>query len=389
MPNLASAFIYLFEGKESSNPLATGPAPLYHHYHMRTPITKPNRFSALLPALGLAAALTVPAAEQIQKPAGELRNSVLADLRPHASSSKTYNEFWTYHFFLEGSIQVVLNFSRVNLGSFKAPVCGADLTVMGFKGKQFSVAREYEKKNFEFADSSQLLRVHEKIWFSGKLPETHHVHFATSKKDVGYYLDLDFSDILPGKVWGDGMFKFGGSDAVGIFIHIPGAKVTGKLAINQDTLEVKGRAYMDHTYQTDLAPALVGAGFRYVTQSGTQESGYLLAPVGRFDPQPVGYGLRFAGGSCTLLKPGSLKVAASAKAMGARIPTLLEIQYQDGSKALLQRGEDRLQQSTLHEFSGFAKMAIKSFMGGEILTFKGLGTLNGSQPMAYNYFSVE
>ena len=34
-------------------------------------------------------------------------------------------------------------------------------------------------------------------------------------------------------------------------------------------------------------------------------------------------------------------------------------------------------------------MAIKSFMGGEIVTFKGLGKLNGSQPMAYNYFYVE
>ncbi|MEO7778757.1 MAG: hypothetical protein ABIY63_14585, partial [Fibrobacteria bacterium] len=157
----------------------------------------------------------------------------------------------------------------------------------------------------------------------------------------------------------------------------------------QDTLDVAGHAYMDHTYQTDLAPDLVGAGFRYVTQTAPLEAGYLLAPVGRYDSQPVGYGLRYAGGAFTLLKPASLKVTASAKAMGARIPTVLEIQYQDGSKAVLQRGQDRLQQSTLHEFSGFAKMAIKSFMGGEILTFKGLGTLNGSQPMAYNYFSVE
>ncbi len=351
---------------------------------MRNPV---HFFS--LSALALAAAFSVPAADHIQMPTGDLRSAVLTDLKPHPSSSKTYNEFWTYHFFLDGNIQAVLNFSRVNLGSFKAPVCGADLTIMGFKGKNYSVAREYDKKNFEFADSNQSLRVHEKIWFSGKLPEAHRVHFATNKRDMGYYLDLDFSEILPGKVWGDGMFKFGNTDAVGIFIHIPGAKVSGKLAINQDTLEIKGRAYMDHTYQTDLAPDLVGAGFRYVTQAGPVEVGYVMAPVGRFDPRPIGYGLRYAGGGFTLLKPMGLKVVSSAKAMGASIPTQLEIQYQDGIKAMLQRSEDRLQQSTLHEFSGFAKMAIKSFMGGEILTYKGLGTLNGSQSMAYNYFSVE
>lgn len=364
---------------------------MYHAQQARRPILK--RKPILWPALAgiiLAAGLrSVSATEHIQLPTGDLRTAVVSDLKPHASASKTYNEFWTYHFYLDGNLQVVLNFTRVNLGSFKSPVCGADLTLMGFKGRNYSVAREYDKKNFEFIDSSQQLKVHEKIWFSGKLPEAHKVHFATNKKDVGYYMDLDFSDILPGKVWGDGMFKFGSTDAVGIFIHIPSAKVRGKIAINQDTLEVKGTAYMDHTYQTDLAPDLVGAGFRYVSQTGPLEAAYVLAPVGKFDKQPIGYGLRQSGGNLILLKPTGLTVSANTKAMGVRVPTLLDIQYQDGSKSTLRRGEDRLQQSTLHEFGGFAKMAIKSFMGGEIMTFKGLGTLNASQPMAYNYFIVD
>jgi hypothetical protein len=34
-------------------------------------------------------------------------------------------------------------------------------------------------------------------------------------------------------------------------------------------------------------------------------------------------------------------------------------------------------------------MAIRRFMGGEVLTFKGSGTLNGSQPMGYSFFSVD
>jgi hypothetical protein len=356
---------------------------------VRRPIETRNRISILSAALLAAALAPVRAAEHIQLPTGDLRSAVLTDLKPHHSSSKTYNEFWTYQFALDGNVQVILNFSRVNLGSFKSPVCGADLTVLGFQGKNWTVAREYDRKNFAFADSSQELRVHADISFSGKLPEAHHVHFATTKKDVRYYLDLDFSDILPGKVWGDGMFKFGGGDAVGIFIHIPSAKVKGRLGINKDTVAVEGRAYMDHTFQTDLAPDLVDAGYRYVAQDGNVEAGYFLDPASKFERQPVGYGLKQVNGELSLRKPASLKVLSSNKAMGTKVATSLEVSFQDGGKVILNRSEDRLQQSVLHEFSGFSKMAIKSFMGGEILTFRGQGTLGGGRPMAYNYFTVE
>jgi hypothetical protein len=337
----------------------------------------------------LASAWPALAAQHIQLPTGDLRAAVLTDLKPHPSASKTYNEFWTYHFLLDGNIQVILNFSRVNLGSFKSPVCGADLTIMGYQGKNWTVAREYDKKNFVFADSSQGLRVHENIWFSGRLPESHQVHFATTKKNVSYYLDLDFSDILPGRVWGDGMFKFGGGDAVGIFIHIPSAKVKGRLGVNNDTVAVSGKAYMDHTFQTDLAPNLVSAGYRYVSEDGPPEAGYFLDPAPKFERQPVGYGLKSLNGELVLRKPQTLKVLSASKAMGSKVATAVEIAYQDGGKTVLNRSEDRLQQSVLHEFSGFSKMAIKSFMGGEILTFRGLGTIAGARPMAYNFFTVE
>ncbi len=356
---------------------------------------KPSR---LYPsAFFLAAALVIQpglqsiamAGQRISMPADGLRNTELADLRPHASASKTYNEIWTYHFFLDGEIQAYLNFSRVNLGSFKDPVCGADLTLLGFKGKNYSVAREYEKKNFTFTDSNWELRVHEKIWLDGKLPESHHVHFATSKKDVNYLLDLKFTDIEPGKVWGDGMFRFGSSDAIGIFIHIPSAKVSGTVAVNGDTLHVNGRAYMDHTFQTDMAPELVSEGFRYISQTDPLEVGYLLNPITKFESKPVGYGLRKTAEGWTLLKPTCMRALTWTKPMGVRVPGILEIKYQDSTKAVIQRSEDRLQQSTLHEFSGFSKMAIKSFMGGEIFTFKGIGNLNGRGPAAYNFFSVD
>lgn len=332
---------------------------------------------------------TTHAGVKITPPSGELRNTELNDLKPHPSASKTYNELWTYHFFLEGNILAYLNFSRVSLGSFKDPVCGADLTLLGFKGRNYSVAREYPKENFTFKDANSELRVHEKIWFDGKLPEAHHVHFVTSKKDVNYFVDLNFTEIEAGKVWGDGMFHFGSSDAIGIFIHIPSAKVSGTIAINGDTLKVSGKAYMDHTFQSDMAPDLVSDGVRYISQTEPLEVGYILTPSPKFEAKRVGYGLRKTSAGYTLLKPASLRVVAWTKPLGVKVPGKLEVQYMDSSKATLERKEDRLQQSTLHEFSGFTKMAIRSFMGGEIFTFKGLGTLNGNQPAAYNFFAVD
>lgn len=342
----------------------------------------------LLLLLGLLILPAASAAQGVKTPAGGLRDAVLADLKPHRSGSKTYNEFWTYHLFLDGDIQAFLNISRVNLGSFKDPVCGADFTLLGFKGRHYAVAREYDKGNFTFIDSLHQLQVHKNIWFSGKLPEAHRVFFATRKHNVGYFLDLEFSDILPGKVWGDGMFKLG-SETVGIFIHIPRAKVKGRIAINGDTLQVSGLAYMDHTFQTTLAPELVDAGYRQIRQDATVEVGYYLVPDSRYGSAPVGYGLRGTGGTMALLKPTALTVLASNKGLNVKVATRLEIAFADGSKSLLERKEDRHQRSVLHEFSGFTKMAIRRFMGGEILTFKGMGTLNGSTPTAYNFFVVD
>lgn len=327
-------------------------------------------------------------ADSVHVPSGDLRPAVLGDLKPHASGSKTYNEFWTYRFVLDGNVQAYLNFSRVNLGTFKPPVCGADFTLMGFKGRNYTVAREYDKQNFVFQDAAHRLQVHENIWFSGQLPATHRVFFATRKKDVSYFLDLEFTEIMPGKVWGDGMFRLG-SETIGIFMHIPRAKVTGRLAVNGDTLKVSGQAYMDHTFQTNLAPELVDAGFRYGTQNGALEVGYLMDPDRKYGKQPIGYALREQAGKMTLLKPRMMVAPSTTRALGVKIPSRLEITFTDSSKTVLDRGADRLAQSTLHEFSGTEKFFIRRFMGGEVMTFRGMGTLNAGTPVAYNYFIVD
>ncbi len=324
-----------------------------------------------------------------QLPTGELRPTTVGDLKPHPLGNNSYNEFWSYSFTLDNDMQVNLNYTRANVGSFKPPLCGSDLTVLNFKGRNYFVAREYKKENFTFEDSSQKLSVHEKIWFKGKLPESHEVYFSTTKKNTSYYLNLQFTEIKPGQVWGDGLFRLGGKEKIGIFIHIPFAKVQGFLAINNDTLKVQGTAYMDHTYQSNFAPELVNSGFRYVSHTGSYEAGYYLQADGDYGHQILGYGLQEKGGVFSLLKPSSMQILNQSKALGVKVPTQLQFQFDNGSKTLLERSQDKLQRSTLDEFSGFTKMAVKSYMGGEVFNFVGNGKLNTNQTMNYYFFTID
>src|SRR4051812_16687945 len=87
-------------------------------------------------------------------PTGGLRSDTPVDFAPHNPSSKTFNEFWTYQFWLNGGVQVQLNLSRASFGSFKDPVCGADLAVMNFRGRNAFVAREYPVKRFSWTPAT-------------------------------------------------------------------------------------------------------------------------------------------------------------------------------------------------------------------------------------------
>ena len=128
--------------------------------------------------------LTAPrlSADEVEPPSGNLRPDALADLKPHPSGSKTYNEFWTYHFILDGNIQAYLNFSRVNLGPssprYAAPISPCWVSRAATTPWPGNTTRA----NFVFLDSLHQLQVHQNIWFSGKLPESHRVFFSTRRR---------------------------------------------------------------------------------------------------------------------------------------------------------------------------------------------------------------
>ncbi len=324
--------------------------------------------------------------KSVTSPSGSLRNTQYSDLKDHPSKSKTYNEFWTYQFLLNNNMTVHFNYSRANLGRIKDPVCGTDLSIINFKKKTYTLAREYPKSNFQFTDSEERLNIHKNIWFSGKLPESHRVFLHTTKKGIEYLVDLSFTDIQVGKTWGDGIFKLG-SEKIGIYVHIPRAKVKGFIAINGDSLAVEGTAYMDHTFQTKMGTKLVKNGYRYMSTTGPIELGYILQPQKKYSQKPVGFGLQEVEGKLQLLTPTAIKINKQAKAKKLKVATDLSLVYKE-STVNLKRSRDNQQLSILNEFSGMTKWAVKRFMGGEVIYFRGQGMLN-EKKMAYNFFGLK
>jgi len=338
-------------------------------------------FTAVVPLI-----LFISLPQATMFPVGDLRPDNAHDIAPHAQTGKNYNEIWTYQLWLNNGVQAQINLSRAFFGSFKDPVCGTDFALMGFRNQNYFVAREYPSKNFVFDSARTRLSVHEKIFFEGLPPQKHRLFFSTVKKDVSYFVDLTFSDMIPGAVWGDGIFHLNDNQSVGLFFHIPKSRVHGRIALNGDTLNVDGFGWMDHTWQTGFATKLINTGYRYdiipktAGANGRIEDGYFFD-----DGSSVfGYGLREDGGHWTLLRPKGIKTLDQGSLMNLDLPKRLEIVFDKTASTRLQRREDRQQTSALQELSKMERFAARMFLGGQIYGLRGTAWVDDSLPAIYS-----
>lgn len=339
--------------------------------------TRPSPPLHRVPTLAATALLAAWPGFSQDFPDGGLRRAQVEDYAPHPLSSKTHGEFWTYQFLFEGGLQAQLNLTRVNLGSFKDPVCGADLTVMGFKEKDYFVAREYPEKNFSYEPATGKIAVHSRISVEGYPPGTHRVSFETRKKGHDYTVELELTEANPGWVWGDGRFRSGG-ESLHLFLNIPGSRVKGFIAIDGDTLQVKGTAWMDHTVQSDFATRLIDSGYRLVSNTGGRVRGgcfYKASKGGGW----LGYGIEtgMAGAAPKLLKPQGVEISETRKNLGLKVPMRMSLAFIDGSVWRVSVRETRHQMATLDEFGGFTAAVIRKYMGGEIFNYSGIADLEG------------
>ncbi|HUF09182.1 MAG TPA: hypothetical protein VMO47_07680 [Rhodothermales bacterium] len=327
-----------------------------------------------------------PDHKPVEYPRGNLRTVTVDDVRPNLDVK---HEMWSYRFFLDGGVQVFIDFRRADLGSFKGRVLGADLSVVGFRGEQYAVAREYPAENLTFDEKKGRLNVHPRIWFEGGLPAAHRVRYETRKKGISYYADLTFSQIAPGCAWGDGIFRFGDDEIMGLIIPIPYARVTGKIAINSDTMEVSGTGYMDHVFQSDRASKLVDSGYRVVSHDRGWEVGMYFRPTNRYDASVVGYGAFNMGAGLALFRPTGMSFARVDRVDGDDVPSQILLIDDEGRQRVIEPSRNLQRLSLLREVGGIKKFIAKQIAGGDVIIYRGVGTIDVNRPMTYDFFIVD
>lgn len=329
-----------------------------------------------------------------QKP--QLVQSRADQIFPHTLLGSTYNELWTYQFFLDDDIEITIVFSVAAFGSLKSPVSGARLSVVGLGPKTYQVLREYPIERLVIDRELHTIRLHQnrELYFEGKLPEKHFVKFTTTKDDVRYDIQLRLSDISPGYMYGDGSFLLDGS-TIGMITHIPYARVEGFVSVDGIEKNVRGTAYMDHSFQDRLVTKLLSDGYRYVFHGDRNnwEVGQFISSNSKDDTNIVGYALQKSEGKAFIKLPERLHRTNFQSIDGHSIPRTVRIEFSGGASSTLNRQSYREKFPLFQELGRFARRAAKTFMGGEVVEFRGKSDLyrssQGTDEAFFYFFLID
>lgn len=326
----------------------------------------------------------------------QLNQSRADQIFPHTLSGSTFNELWTYQFFLDDDIEITIVFSVAAFGSLKSPVSGARLSVVGLGPKTYQVLREYPLERLVVNRETHTVRLHQnrELYFEGKLPEKHFVKFTTTKDDVRYDIQLRLSEIHTGYTFGDGSFQLDGS-TIGMITHIPYARVEGFVSVDGIEKNVRGTAYMDHSFQDRLVTKLLSDGYRYVFHGDRNnwEVGQFISSNSKDDTNIVGYALQKSEGKAFIKLPERLHRTNFQSIDGHSIPRTVRIEFSGGASSTLNRQSYREKFPLFQELGRFARRAAKTFMGGEVVEFRGKSDLyrssQGTDEAFFYFFLID
>jgi hypothetical protein len=336
------------------------------------------RLIAISTILSLLISGTSLAQDFVTKPEGDVVRISSEEIRKHEKQGAYYNEFWNYHISLDNGAQIYLNYSMSHFGGFRGAVSGARMSILNWEGKDYKAAREYDIEKLIFEEDSFKMNLNPErgIWFEGKLPDHHKVHFKTDKNGTHFDINIDFKEILPGFTWGDGLFNLGEHDEMGMYTHIPGAKVDGFIALDFDTVKVTGTAFMDHIYQTNVGTRLFEKSFRYVrADEKSYIAGDFLIPKDAED-EVAGYAFEVKDGLVSLKKPSSITTLRKGKFLGEEVSSVIEICFENEECDTIEVVDMQEKIAMLDELGGIKKMLAKRFLGGDIIELRGSALLN-------------
>lgn len=322
-------------------------------------------------AMGILALFAISAtanAADVVAPTGADRALTVNDFMPHQSISKEFNETWSYQFVFDNGTRAFVNYSALYIpGSGKK--IGCDLSFWNFKGKTYAVGRQYPPERLVASKEKATIDIKGEYMLQNKPGKGHRVLYSADKGGK-FLLDVKFDSAEPGLVPGNGIWTYG-KDKFAQYIHIPYGRVSGKIAYNEDTITVKGYAYMDQTWQTAQATDIAARTINF----STNERASLYA--GRItltnNGQLMGYAL--------FNSPQGMKVAIPTKVKeggtdynGKKFPkTTLAFEWKNNIPAMSFPVNKVWQKaSLLDKVDGwFAKKAMKIAAGGEVLFYRG------------------
>lgn len=337
-----------------------------------------------------------PLSAQNLNPEGSVEPVADEEIWAKTLEGSHYNEMWNYQFYLNDGMTVHIAFSVANFGSFKDAISGVQMSIYNLDGKTHQVSREYPIHYLIQDREKHIFRLRDErtIYFEGELPNRHKVHVEFTKHDVYYNVQLDFSNIHRGIKWGDGNYRIG-SESVGIITHIPYAEVRGTVQVDDIEREIRGTAYMDHTYQDQATTDIIDSGYRFVHQENQKNWDllYYLLPSNSSQNSTVGYRLTNEDGKVTVNGVEQIARINSSEAFGIEFARIMDMQMQDESDIRVSRIEDFEKFSILSELGWLARKAAKSFLGGEVISLRGEAILmeEGNRPKRgyYNFYVID
>ncbi len=333
---------------------------------------------------------------QISNPDDQLSSLKSDMILAQTLEGSHFNEFWNYQFYFNNGMKVHITFSAASFGSLKDPVTGVRISVFNHGGELYQLAREYplprlvqDKENYLFK-----LRDDRDLYFEGKLPERHRVVIKTSKDGVEYDIDLRLNNIQKGFKLGNGKYQVGG-EKVGIVTHIPYAEASGHVTINGNRERVNGTAYMDHTWQNQTTTRLMHSGYRVIVHNDSKNWDllYVMLPNESGNNDTIGHRVTNSDGELNSASVENMEVVTSQSAFGSKIPRIIDMNLSDDSSIRISRTQDDERFTVLGELSWIARRAARTFLGGEVINYRGETNLmeTGTRPKhgEYNFFIVD
>ncbi|MDR3001128.1 MAG: hypothetical protein LBU89_07680, partial [Fibromonadaceae bacterium] len=146
----------------------------------------------------------------VSNPAGEARRTNAADFFRHPQSGEKYNEMWSYVFVLDNGARVYVNYTWMHVPTQGFRI-GADFSVWNFKGKSYSVGRQYPTGRFVEDKGNNTININNGEYLMEKLPGVGHRLLFSANKNGERFFDVTFTSAANGMVQGDGEFNVNGA----------------------------------------------------------------------------------------------------------------------------------------------------------------------------------